>query len=239
MTKGVHEAISIIQGGSEIDPYYRFIKMVPFLAHYARVAAEQQALNHRGFHVGAAGEVIIPEIPEDPEMDPRFTFEMYSRGSTRPNKSKHKVCAEQRLIGKFLERASKNGSNFILPGIVVAGPSDPKEIATVTDFPTPTLHPCGDNCLSRVFESHDDSILLSTSFEGPAVNKYQANLIGDLKRFYEEENQDRLTANVRTFDDWDRRPEIYLEERRKQRGKKKQVPDNILALRAINANLAA
>ena len=221
MSKRVHESIDSTEYAGS-DPFERFIKVVPRLAQYAREAAELQALNHRGFHVGAAGEVIDPATS---------TLDVYSRGSTRPNKSKLKVCAEQRLMGKFAELGVQH-----IPGIVVAGPSDPNEIATVTDFPTPTLHPCNDNCLCKVLVGHDEMIVVTTGTDEPGKDFYQANLVGDLRKYYAEQNEDALMANVRTFENWDSRGDLYLDLKRAERTvKKKQRPDHILALLALNA----
>lgn len=209
-------------GDTSIDPYLRFMKVVPRLAQYAREAAELQARNHRGFHVGAAGEIVNPASSQ---------LEMYSRGSTRPNKSKEKVCAEQRLMGKFAELGVQD-----IPGIVVAGPSDPFEIATVTDVPTPTLHPCSDRCLEKVLVGHDDMIVVTTGAEGEGEDIYQANLVGDLRRYYRNDDHDVLMANVRNFDDWDARVDLYLSLKRGERTvKKKTRPDHVLALIALNA----
>lgn len=221
MSKRVHGSIESTKD-TGIDPYLRFIKVVPRLAQYAREAAELQALNHRGFHVGAAGEVVNPATS---------MLEMYGRGSTRPNKSKEKVCAEQRLMGKFDEL----GVQYI-PGIVVAGPSDPFEIATVTNVPTPTLHPCSDRCLGKVLVGHDDMLVVTTGVDEVGEGIYQANLVGDLRKYYSDNNRDALMANVRTFDDWDARENLYLDLKRAERTvKRKARPDHILAVMALNA----
>jgi hypothetical protein len=216
MSKRVHDAVEVIEDNF-VDPYDRYIRLLPKFGYYGRKAADEQAKNHRDFRVGASGA--IPNLSTS-------LIEIYSRGSTRPNLSKDKVCAEQRLLGKFASLGV-----YDIEGILVAGPSDPTEIATVTDFPTPTLDPCPDRCLGKVLVGHDNMIVTTTGTNGPGRNIFRANLVGDLRVHYAEGNEDILMANVRPFEDMDARADRYLELKSKN---KKGLHGSVLAVRALN-----
>lgn len=186
-------------GFSEIgfDRYRRFIEVIPVLVEKARTAAEFEASSYRKFHVGAATEVVHPEDSD---------LEEYAAGNSKPQ-HKAKFCAERRVLGKV----GNEGGNQVT-GIVVAGTTDRIKIAEVTDFETPTLHPCAE--CREAFHDHPlvdrHMFVVSTGLRGEEDgDKYQAFTVDELRRYYADGDQEALNENVRPLNSLRERLALY------------------------------
>lgn len=221
--------------GSEADSdrYRRFIEVVPLLAECARRAMELEAHSYRGFVVGAAAEVIHPKTSE---------LTIFAAGNSKP-KHKAKFCAEQRVVARIRKEDKKHEIDY-LTGLVVAGTTDPIKIAEVTDFETPTLHPCPD--CRNTFIGHqlvrNHALIVTTGLsQETGEGIYQAHTIEELRRYYDDGDQDSLSENVQTFANWDERLRIYdhLSLAESTLSKKKQRPPWQLAKMALTTRIAA
>ena len=220
-------------GEADFDRYRRFIEVVPLLAEYAQRAMELEAHSYRGFVVGAAAEVIHPKTSE---------LTIFAAGNSKP-RHKAKFCAEQRVVGRIRKEDKKHEIDY-LTGLVVAGTADPVKIAEVTDFETPTLHPCAD-CRNtfighRLVRNH--ALIVTTGIlEETGESIYQAHTIEELRRHYDDGNQEALSENVHTFDNWDERLRMFdhLHLAESTVSKKKQRAPWQLAKMALTAPVAA
>lgn len=212
---------------SGFDPYREFVRNVPRMVQTAREEARENGLSPRKFLVGAAVMAVQSDTHE---------MKIFHAANTK-RKNKNKVCAEQRALG----RVKKDGSSFDTAiGIVVAGPSSPEEIGTVTEIVTPTLHPCIE--CQNDFHDHDlvsdDTLILTAGLD---ADMYQVQSIAEVRHHHSENNTYRIDAPVMPLHDgsWERRIDVYetLRAAEANMPKNSQRPSQLLAQLALITKL--
>jgi hypothetical protein len=122
------------------------------MAESARAAARRLAVSYRGFLVGAAALVALPESDR---------VVLLQGANNSPYRGAPKRCAEVHIMDQ-IDTLGSVGARILV--CCIAGPSDPELIEGVTGRATLTLGSCS-GCLYRMSQHpacSDDMPLLST-----------------------------------------------------------------------------
>lgn len=136
---------------SDFDPEWVAYQQIPRFLDLAQRAADERAVSHRGFKVGASACAI--------SFDLQKLGYLFGANLT-PYKGAPKRCAEMEVVTKALDR----GFDKII-ALAVFGPS---KFEDVQRFPSPTLHPC-DQCRDLLEASSlvtDDTLVATTNETG-------------------------------------------------------------------------
>jgi len=146
------------------DPVYAGWQLFPMLADQARLAAEQEAISYRDFHVGAAAYALDQE---------NYRAGIIFGANIKPDKSAPKRCAELMLVQKAETLGYKS-----IPYLVVSGPLQTDEHSGII---SPTLHPCAD-CRDLFLASpliEDETVLVTVGEDGETHEMFSvAELLG-------------------------------------------------------------
>ena len=133
------------------DPEWAAYQQIPRFLDLAQEAADERAVSHRGFKVGASVCAISFKLQ-------RIGY-LFGANLT-PYKGAPKRCAEMEVLAKAKDR----GFDKII-SLAVFGPS---KFEGVQRFPSPTLHPC-DQCRDILDASSlvtDDTLVVTTNETG-------------------------------------------------------------------------
>jgi|GEM_PF-2484059 hypothetical protein len=219
---------------AEVDPWHLFVQLVPYLADQARerlaahtITGNETWHSYRGFPVLAAG------FGWDPIGLRSKTF---ITGNLK-RAPKQKVCAEKRLLGQM--RDGRNPFSQLV-GIVVAGTTDPKLIADITDRPRATLPPCFDcyvDLANSTLPHVQENMPIVTV--GLKTDMFQVCTPKELKAYYSgQETSESFDIVHPTMENWEQR---IFEYQRLLMGKKLEEPQALLrsevACLVLGANL--
>lgn len=181
------------------DPSRAFLEVFPKMVRMARRAARNEAISYRNVHVGAAGKFYDSDT---------FAEAILSGANVKLNPSYRKYCAEMDVIDQARELGYSNAT-----GIVIAGPSNPRVVESISGTATPTLHPCVD-CRAKITENKDiitdDTLIVTVSTE---ENVFQVHWANELSMLYEAaETRETMfleSALPLSFEDWTGRVGLY------------------------------
>ncbi len=189
------EARPVLRQDQNPDPVHTFIGLIPEMIDQARASAEQNAISHRDFHVGAS--VFFVDSAGQGFTDDSANYKL--------TPDSPKICAEMDILFKLDQSYEENK----IVGFVIAGTSDVGEIEDVNGHKTDTLHPCAD-CIKALEASDavDDSTLFVTV--GLDEDIMQVQTFSEIKRSYRSHGNPEDVPS-QSFDhlDWFERQDIY------------------------------
>lgn len=147
----------------EFDPLSVFFMMGPEFIKQARSTREREAVSYRGVLVGACALVTDTQ---------RHRTGAYIGFNNTPRRGAPKHCAEMRALGRAMSSGYSQQE-----AVIVAGPTDPKVIESITGRSTPTLPPC-EPCTDII---QDAAVVLTV---GEEANTAQAWTGAQLKQIY-------------------------------------------------------
>lgn len=190
------EARPVLKQDQNADPIHTFIGLIPEMIDQARTSAEQNAISHRDFHVGATAFFVD-------SAGQGFT---YDSANYKIEPDSPKVCAEMDILFKLDQGYDENK----IVGFVIAGTSDVGEIEDVNGHKTDTLHPCAD-CIKALDASHavdDDTLFVTVGLDKDVV---QVQTFGEMKLSYASLDPAKVPAQIFEDLDWFERQDIYYQ----------------------------
>lgn len=189
------EARPVLRQDQNSDPVHTFIGLIPEMIDQARSCAEQNAISHRDFHVGATAFFVD-------SSGQGFTDDSANYKLTADSP---KICAEMDILFKLDQSYEENK----IVGFVIAGTSDTNEIEGVNGHKAHTLHPCID-CLRALAASPavDDGTLFVTV--GIDKDIVQVQTFGEMKRSRRpSDSVEEIPAQSFEELDWFERQDMY------------------------------
>ena len=189
-----------------IDPFAKFIELVPMLVEKARRSEQFEGHSYRGFHVGAAA-LAYDALANRIGVFSGANYKDKISEDEREHTDLHdipKVCAEADIVA----RASDAGFSRII-GFLVVATTNRQKIKEVTGIATATLEPCND-CI-RIFDKNPivgNRTMVVTM--GAKENIYQAQTVGEIKE-RREAGSSAAEAKIYQYDfsEWGDRAKYY------------------------------
>lgn len=183
----------------EYDPLLDFIQTIPRMVGQARRAARYEAISYRGVHVGAA--IMLSDTETSSGV-------MLYGSNLKAKPDDEKYCAEMDVIDQAITLGHKKAA-----GLVIAGPSHPGTVASISGIATPTLHPC-DSCQRKMKENPqiiaEDTLIVTVSTE---EDVYQVHTADELMMLYETMDTPEVlvleTGTPLNYETWGDRVKLY------------------------------